>query len=186
MAEKYYPERWPNIVEECVSILQTSSNLEGLLGAVETLKAIYSVFGGSIMKEIQLNNLSNKSILPLLTLASKLFQNFNQETAYVLVGIFKTFSTAILNSMPEIIMLNIHNLMIFVKKILDLPADLSSQENNSLFILKKISLRILFRIYQKHANPKMTQSNNDFAYRFHSSYTKPFVETLMLQVMFKD
>jgi hypothetical protein len=79
------------------------------------------------MKHIQLSNLSNKSILPMLALASKLFQNFNQETAYVLVGIFKVFSTAILNYMPEIIMLNIHNMMIFVKKILDLPSDLSLQ-----------------------------------------------------------
>jgi len=108
------------------------------------------------MKHIQLSNLCNKSILPLLSLASKLFQNFNQETSYVLVGIFKVFSTAILNHMPEIIRVNIHNLMIFVKKLLDLPADLSSEQNNSVFLLKKICLRILFRIYQKHANPRMT------------------------------
>lgn len=56
--------------------------------------------------------------------------------------------------LPPILMANIHNLMIMVKKILDLP--IPEEQYHNLLILKKISLRILFRIYQKHANPKLT------------------------------
>jgi hypothetical protein len=52
--------------------------------------------------------------------------------------------------------------MIFIKKILDLNADLSADENINLYQLKKISLRILYRIYQKHANYKLTD-NREFA-----------------------
>lgn len=86
--------------------------------------------------------------------------------------------------MPEMIMLNIHSIMIFVKKILDLPADLSLAENENLYLLKRISLRLLFRMYQKHAHLKMT-SDKDFAIQFHAKYTKPLLETLVLQVMLK-
>lgn len=57
-------------------------------------------------------------------------------------------------------MFNIHSLMIFVKKILDLNADLAASENTNLYILKRISLRILFRIYQKHANFRVTEKKN--------------------------
>ena len=81
--------------------------------------------------------------------------------------------------------LNIHNFMIFVKKILDLQTDLSSDNNINLYQLKKISLRILYRLYVKHANFKMTK-NRLFAERFHSTYTKSFVETLILQIVIKD
>ena len=109
------------------------------------------------MKEIELNNLCNKAIIPLLNIASKLFQNFNQNTSYILVSIFKLFSTTIMLWMPEMVMLNIHNFMIFVKKILDLGIDLSSDDNISLYKLKRICLRMLFRIYQRHANIKMTK-----------------------------
>ena len=75
--------------------------------------------------------------------------------------------------------------MIFVKKILDLNTDLSSDNNINLYQLKKISLRILYRLYVKHANFKMTK-NRQFAERFHSNYTKSFMETLILQIMIKD
>ena len=162
MAQRYYPGEWPGIVDQCLVVLDKSSDLGGLLGAVQTLKAIYSVFGASFTKEIELGNLCNKSILPLLNLASKLFQNFNQETSYILVSIFKLFSTTIMFWIPDIIALNIHNFMIFVKKILDLGADLSSNDSSNLYQLKRICLRILFRIYQKHANYKMTR-NKEFA-----------------------
>ena len=87
--------------------------------------------------------------------------------------------------MPDIIMLNIHNFMIFVKKILDLQIDFASNDNINLFMLKKISLRILYRIYQQHANFKMTRVR-DFAEKFHANYTKSFVETLIFQIMAKD
>ena len=40
-------------------------------------------------------------------------------------------------------------------------------------------------MYQKHANPRAT-NNKIFAEKFHSTYTKPFIETLLLQVMLKD
>ena len=64
--------------------------------------------------------------------------------------------------------------MIFVKKILDLNTDLSSNDNINLYLLKKISLRILFRLYQKHANFRITE-NKHFAQQFHMKYTRPFV-----------
>ena len=78
MAQRYYPKEWPNIADDCLNRIQNSPDLGGLLGSVETLKAIYSVFGASLLKEIELGNLCNKTTLALLGLASKLFQNFNQ------------------------------------------------------------------------------------------------------------
>ena len=87
--------------------------------------------------------------------------------------------------MPQIVAMNIHNFMIFIKKILDINADLSSNDNTNLYLLKRLSLRILFRIYQKHANFKMTPNKN-FAEQFHIKYTKAFIETLILQIMLKS
>ncbi len=69
--------------------------------------------------------------------------------------------------------------MIFIKKILDLNLLLN---DNCIYSLKKISLRIIFRIYQRHANVKLTDYKN-FAIQFQNKYTKSFVETLIYQVM---
>jgi hypothetical protein len=184
MAERYYPREWSSVVEQSVGLVQSSSGLKELLGAVEALKAVYSVFGGSISRQIELGNLCNRSWLPLLALTSKLFQNFDQATSHVLVPLFKLLSTALMFYLPDIVQLNIHSLMIFPKKTLDLPADLGASENHNLYLLKRISLRILFRLYAKHAHPRMTE-HRDFALKFHAAYTKPFLETLMLQVMLK-
>lgn len=97
------------------------------------------------------------------------------------MSIFKLISTIIQFHLPPIIQLNIHNLMIFIKKILDLNVILDDS-NNFIYQLKKINLRILFRIYQRHANIKLTDNKN-FAIQFHNKYTKPFVETLLYLVM---
>jgi hypothetical protein len=120
-------------------------------------------------------------VLPLFTLASRLFQNFNPDTSVILLSLFKLFSVAIQFHMPAIIAINIHNLMIFVKKVLDLRVELDDN-NTSLYQLKRICLRILFRIYQRHANPKITE-DRAFAQQFHSKYTRSFVETLVYQVL---
>jgi hypothetical protein len=61
--------------------------------------------------------------------------------------------------------------MIFIKKILDL--DLNQMDAN-MYVLKRICLRVLFRIYQRHANLKAC-SNKDFAQAFHAKYTNSFV-----------
>ena len=74
--------------------------------------------------------------------------------------------------------------MIFVKKILDLNADLATHHNYNLYLLKKICLRILFRLYQRHANFRITD-NRQFAQLFHQKYTQPFVETLVLQTLLR-
>jgi len=50
MAQRFYPREWPNIVNECLEVIGKSSDLGGLLGAVEALKAVYSVFGGSVLR----------------------------------------------------------------------------------------------------------------------------------------
>lgn len=34
MAEAYYPKQWPSIVDDAVAIVEKSTDLEGLLGAV--------------------------------------------------------------------------------------------------------------------------------------------------------
>jgi hypothetical protein len=34
MAEKYYPREWPSIVEDAINIVERSTDLGGLLGAV--------------------------------------------------------------------------------------------------------------------------------------------------------
>lgn len=96
-----------------------------------------------------------------------------------MVATFKLFSTALHFHIPPIIQANIHNLMIFIKKIVDLHIPL---EDTNVYTLKKISLRILFRMYQRHANVKIT-SSKDFAALFHKNYTKSFVESLIYQVL---
>lgn len=63
--------------------------------------------------------------------------------------------------------------MIFVKKVLDLSVVLDDSYI-SIYQLKRVSLRILFRIYQRHANPKLTE-NPQFASQFHAKYTRSFV-----------
>jgi hypothetical protein len=42
-------------------------------------------------------------VLPVLSLASRLFQNFSQESSVVLVGIFKMLSTAIQFYLPRVL-----------------------------------------------------------------------------------
>ena len=108
-------------MESAVDRIQTSGDLFEILGSVEALKTLFEVFGGAVMKEIQLHNLCNKTVIPLLGLVSKLFQNFGPETALILVSCFKLFSAAIYQHLPASLVANIHNLMIFLKKILDLP-----------------------------------------------------------------
>ncbi len=83
--------------------------------------------------------------------------------------------------MPPIIAVNIHNLMIFVKKVLDLSVVLD-ESHTALYHLKRTCLRILFRLYQRHANFKITQ-DKAFAQHFHAKYTRSFVETLVYQVL---
>lgn len=61
--------------------------------------------------------------------------------------------------------------MIFIKKILDLTIDLSAADNTNLYLLKRISLKIVFKMYQKHANMRITE-NKDFARGFQDKYTK--------------
>lgn len=76
--------------------------------------------------------------------------------------------------LPEMIQMNIHSVMIFIKKILDLTIDLSSSDNNNLYMLKRISLKIVFKMHQKHANFKITD-NKQFAEGFQQKYTKPLL-----------
>ena len=179
LAGRYYPREWPEIVSEALKILSEATDFSQIMGCVEALKAVFSVFGGSISQEIELSNLCNRAMLPLFGLISNLFQSFYAETAVIMVAAFKLFSTALHFHIPPIIQANIHNLMIFLKKIVDLSVPL---HDTSVYTLKKISLRILFRMYQRHANPKLT-SSKDFAALFHKNYTKSFVESLIFQVM---
>lgn len=99
----------------------------------------------------------------------------------VLLSVLKLFSAAIQFHLPAIIAANIHSLMIFVKKVLDLAVVLD-EANTQLYHIKRVCLRILFRLYQRHANPKLTD-NRPFAQSFHAKYTRPFVETLVYQVL---
>jgi hypothetical protein len=133
------------------------------------------------MKEIELGNICNRAVLPLLGLASRLFQSFSAETSLVLLSVLKLFSAAIQFHLPGIVAANIHNLMIFVKKVLDLRVTLDDG-NVALYHLKRICLRILFRLYQRHANPRLT-GDPLFAQQFHAKYTRSFVETLVYQVL---
>ncbi len=153
-----------------------------MVGSVEALKAIVSAFGKSVNQKITLSNLSNKTILPLLSLSSKLFQNYNETTSIILISIFKIFSTITYFNVPEMIMMNMHAWMIFIKKILDLNIDSNSIDKN-MYLLKKICLRILFRFYQRHMNHKYSDFQPNILQNFHEKYTKGIVESLLLQIM---
>jgi len=55
----------------------------------------------------------------------------------------------------DIIKVNIHNLMIFIKKLLDLNIESNNIDKN-MYDLKKICLRILYRLYQRHLNKRIS------------------------------
>lgn len=52
LAERYYPKEWPDIVTDSLKILSEATDFNQIMGCVEALKAVFSVFGGSISKEI--------------------------------------------------------------------------------------------------------------------------------------
>ncbi len=95
-------------------------DIGSVASSVEVLKAITSVCGGKLGQEVSLSNLCNRIFVPLLELANKLFANYGDNTQGILVSIFKIFNLAIFYYLPNIFINNIHSLMIFCKKILDL------------------------------------------------------------------
>lgn len=54
-----------------------SSDFDELFGSIDALKAIVSAVVKKVDLKMTLENLCNKIVLPLLSLASKLFQNYN-------------------------------------------------------------------------------------------------------------
>lgn len=115
-------------------------------------------------------------MIPLNNLTSSLFQNYNEQTSMVLLSIFKIFHTAIYFHLPEVIEVNMHSWMIFIKKILDLKI-------TAMQPLKRLCLKILARLYSKHANKQINPK--PFSRIFHEKYSQPIVETLILQVLSK-
>lgn len=176
MASKYLPNQWNNIIPLLSNNLTNCTSFGELSATILALKAIYSYFGHSIIHEISLNNICNQTMIPLLSLTSKLFQNFNDSTSELLIGVLKIFSTVIYFHLPDIIKCNIHSWMIFVKKVLELDGD------GKIFQMKKICMRIIFRIYQRHANSKACE-DKAFALQFHQKFTRAFVDTLLSIVM---
>lgn len=125
-----------------------------------------SVCGSSITHEITLSNLCNKIVFPLFELSNKLFQNFSPETLSILVSIFKIFSLAIFYHLPPIFVNNIHSLMIFIKKILDI------QQMRDILPLKTVCLKILSRLYIRHTSSKTVSYRLlSFAQNFHQKYS---------------
>ena len=117
-------------------------------------------------------------VFPLFELANKLFQNFSGETLPILVSIFKIFNLAIFYHLPSIFVNNIHSLMVFIKKILDI------QEMRDIVPLKKVCLKILSRLYLRHTSSKTVSYRLlSFAQSFHNKYSCPMVETLILQLV---
>ena len=181
MAQKEFPSNW-EIISEIANNIQNSGDFNELYGSVEALKAIVSAFGKSINQKITLSNLSNKTVLPLLNLSSKLFQNYNETTSRILISVFKILSTITYFYVPEIILMNMHSWMIFIKKILDLNIEANNIDKN-MYQLKKICMRILFRFYQRHMNHKYSDFQPNILTNFHEKYTKGIVESLLLQIM---
>lgn len=64
-----------------------------MFGSIEALKAIVSAIVKKVDIRLTLDNTCNKIVLPLLSLASKLFQSYNDTTSFILISIFKIFST---------------------------------------------------------------------------------------------
>jgi hypothetical protein len=77
LAEKEFPSNWPEIISEIANNIQNSADFNELFGSVEALKALVSANAKEINQKVTLGNVANKIMLPLLSLASKLFQNYN-------------------------------------------------------------------------------------------------------------
>ena len=118
----------------------------------------------------------------MLGLASKLFQNYNDTTSFILISIFKIFSTITNFHIPEVLILNMHSWMIFIKKLLDLNIESGNIDMN-MYQLKKICLRIMFRFYQRHLNKKFSDAPKQVIEEFHQKYTKGITESLLLQII---
>lgn len=115
-------------------------------------------------------------------MASKLFQNYNETTSVILISIFKIFSTITNFYIPEILIVNMHSWMIFIKKLLDLNIESGNIDMN-MYNLKKICLRIMFRFYQRHLNKKYSDTPKNVIDEFHQKFTKGITESLLLQII---
>lgn len=96
--------------------------------------------------------------------------------------IFKIFSTITHFHIPEVIMLNMHSFLIFVKKILDLNLESGNIDQN-MYELKKICLRIMFRFYQLHLKSMFSSLGTAAVKNFHEKFTKGITESLLLQII---
>lgn len=82
------------------------------------------------MEEIKLNNLATKVILPLISLASKMYADLSTFSCISLEEIFKILTEAIEFHLPEVVQKNIHMFMVLVKNILDLKSESIELNNN--------------------------------------------------------
>jgi hypothetical protein len=76
-AEMDYPDRWTDILPAILYNISSSSDYNCVASSVEALKSITLVCGKSAEKEVTLNNLCNRIVVPLLELANKLFANYS-------------------------------------------------------------------------------------------------------------
>ena len=117
--------------------------------------------------------------VPLFNLANKLFENYSPDTLPILVSIFKTLNLVVFYHIPLVLINNIHQLMIFCKKILELPS-------KDLEPLKIVTLKILVRLYSRHTTSKVEYKLMSFALDFHQKYSRVMVETFVMQLLNSD
>lgn len=108
----------------------------------------------------------------LQLLTSKLFQNFNDQTAIVLLLVLKIFNLCTYNDLPPNLKASdsLHTWLIFFKKLLDFKSTVDMTETMNK--LKHKASKIIYRFIQHHANPKYDLPYSQF---FLKKYSVPFL-----------
>lgn len=159
--------------------IKNPTDFNTVASSVEILKALASVCGRSPDREVTLNSFCNVIFTPLFGLANQLFSNYSEDNQPILVSIFKTINLTVFYHLPTVLTNNIHALMIFCRKLLELPG-------TSMQPLKVVSLQILTRIYSRHVSAHASYKLIKFAEDFHSKYSCPMVEIFVQQLLDPD
>lgn len=181
MARQDYPQRWPDLLEKIVINLKTNESFSVLYGSLVALKSLINIYNDVMEEERSGLFVIVAATFPCLQmLASKLFQNFNDQTSTLLLLILKVFSAATYTGLPPNLKSSesLHVWLIFFKKALDCPMNETSPE--ALFKIKHKSSKIVYRFIQHHANPKY---DKQYAQYFFPKYSIPFLESFVLQLL---
>lgn len=178
IARHDYSVQWQSLLQKIATNLKCSENYSTIYGSLIALKALVSIYSSLMLEEkAGLFNIVAVTFPCLQQLTQKLFHNFNDQTAVVLLLVLKIFSTSTFGDLPPNLKASdsLHLWFIFFKKIMDFEAGPTPSEQ--LLKLKHRASKIVYRFVQHHANPKYDKAYAEF---FLGRYAVAFLESFVL------